>query len=223
MNIGLICEFLDTYSGRDKILRTLSYATKLATVGTINKETEAKLKIFSSQMSGCRVVLRLMDDLPTLHSAVSYGWGKQETDWMIRWLDLLQIAVDIIFNPLEHICWAGEHKLIRINTVSWDNATTWFWIIALHLALFKSLRKLNQLKQCQIKQTDNSVNGQRQNELLISTRLILDISYAISYLPSGILWGGQMKTWQVGALGTVSSLIGLYQALSKMAKQKKDL
>lgn len=60
-----------------------------------------------------------------------------------------------------------------------------------------------------------SLNEQRQNMLLTCTRIILDISYAISYLPPGVLWGGRLKTWHVGALGTISSLIGLYQALSR--------
>jgi len=50
---------------------------------------------------------------------------------------------------------------------------------------------------------------------------MLDISYAISYLPPGVLWGGRLKTWHVGALGTISSLIGLYQALSRQMKSWK--
>ena len=44
--------------------------------------------------------------------------------------------------------------------------------------------------------------------------------YAVSYLPPGTFWGGKLKTWHVGALGTLSSLIGLYQALSQRAKHK---
>lgn len=62
------------------------------------------------------------------------------------------------------------------------------------------------------------LNEQRQSALLTCTRIMLDISYAISYLPPGVLWGGRLKTWHVGALGTISSLIGLYQALSRRVK-----
>lgn len=58
-------------------------------------------------------------------------------------------------------------------------------------------------------------------ELLICVRLMLDISFAISYLPVGVLWGGHLKTWHVGALGTLSSLIGFYQALSERMQDKK--
>ena len=51
---------------------------------------------------------------------------------------------------------------------------------------------------------------------------MLDLSYAVSYLPPGKLWGGRLSAWQVGALGTISSFIGLYQALSKRIAEKKS-
>ncbi|KZC08988.1 PREDICTED: peroxisomal membrane protein 11C [Dufourea novaeangliae] len=232
MDIALISEYLETYQGRDKFLRTLSYMSKLATLGTSSKEIEKKLKILSSQMSGCRIILRLLDDIPMIHYAITYGCGKKEPDWLLRWTELIQIAVDIIFCPIEHIYWAGEHELIKINVEKWDNVSTWFWIISLHLSLIKSGRKLKKLNNykthlgetnCDARAALKTVSKQRWSELLTSTRLLLDISYAVSYLPPGVFWGGQLKTWQVGALGTVSSLIGLYQALSKRAEQKKYL
>lgn len=65
-------------------------------------------------------------------------------------------------------------------------------------------------------------NALKKDEVLNCVRLALDISYAVSYLPSGTLWGGQMKTWQVGALGTITSVIGLYQAFSKQLSKKKS-
>ncbi|OAD56228.1 Peroxisomal membrane protein 11C [Eufriesea mexicana] len=227
MNISLISEYLETYQGRDKFLRTLSYMTKFAMLGASSNETKKKLQIFSSQLSECRVILRLLDDMPMIHYAMTYGWGKQEPDWLIRYAELIQISVDIIFCPIEHISWAGNHKLIQINTKVWNNVSTWFWIISLHLSLLKSLRKLNKfsnyktlLDETNVSTRKNKValktiGKQRWSELLTCIRLVLDISYAVNYLPSGILWGGQLKTWQVGALGTLSSLIGLYQALSK--------
>ncbi|CAK9820824.1 Peroxisomal membrane protein 11C [Anthophora plagiata] len=230
MDITLISEYLETYPGRDKCLRTLSYMAKFATLGASSKETEKKLKIFSSQLSGSRVILRLLDDIPMIHYAMSYGWGKQEPDWLIRWAELIQITVDTIFCPIEHIHWAGEHNLIKINTEKWDNASTWFWIVSLHLSLFKSLRKLKMFNNykthlfetnCDTKAALKTVCKQRWNELLTCTRLVLDISYAVSYLPLGTFWGGRLKIWHVGALGTLSSLIGLYQALSKRADHKK--
>ncbi|KAL0122007.1 hypothetical protein PUN28_007061 [Cardiocondyla obscurior] len=220
-------DYLETYSGRDKMLRTLSYAAKFLTVCTSSESTEKKLKTFGSQMSECRTMLRLLDDLPMFHFALTYGWGKQEPDWLIRWSQVMQNVVDVIYSPIEHIAWAGQHNIVSINNEKWDLTTTWFWIISLHLSLFKTLRLLQKLQKYKIELEKNKSNTQtvlkdlgkqRQNALLACTRSVLDISYAISYLPPGVLWGGRLKTWHVGALGTLSSLIGLYQALSRQIK-----
>lgn len=149
---------------------------------------------------------------------------------MIRWAELIQIAVNTVFCPIEHIAWAGTHKLIKINIEAWDNTSTWFWIISLHLSLLKSLQKLKKFNNYKTHLCENTydirialkaISKQWWNELLTSTRLALDISYAVSYLPPGVFWGGKLKAWQVGALGTLSSLIGLYQALNKRSAHKR--
>jgi len=227
MDLPLVSDYLETYSGRDKMLRTLSYAAKLLTVCTSSKSTERKLKTFGSQMSECRVMLRLLDDLPTFNCVMTYGWGKQEPDWLIRWSQVIQNIVDIVYSPIEHIAWAGQHNIVSINIDKWDLTTTWFWIISLHLSLLKSLRLLQKLQKHKIRlgrsnpnvqTTLKDIDEQRRSALVACTCIMLDITYAISYLPPGVLWGGRLKTWHVGALGTISSLIGLYQALSRRLK-----
>lgn len=77
MDLPLLDDYLETYSGRDKMLRTMSYMAKLLTVCTSSKNSEKKLKTFGSKMSECRVMLRLLDDIPALHCMLTYGWGKQ--------------------------------------------------------------------------------------------------------------------------------------------------
>lgn len=77
MDLGLIADYLETYEGRDKFLRTLSYSAKLATVLTKSNEKIEKFKLFGSQMSNCRVILRLLDDIPLLYAAVNHGRGRQ--------------------------------------------------------------------------------------------------------------------------------------------------
>ncbi|OXU30628.1 hypothetical protein TSAR_003642 [Trichomalopsis sarcophagae] len=231
MNIALISDYLDTYEGRDKFLRTLSYAAKLASGFPSSDDTADKFKSFGSKMSGARVILRLLDDIPNIHHAMSYGWGQQEPDWFIRTIELIKIAVDTFYGPVEHICWAGENKLIPIDVDKWGNATVWFWIGSLYLSLIKTLRKYKLLKKQEMSFSKTGLDPrfnkaklrhQQNNELLICLRLMLDLSYAVSYLPAGTLWGGKFSAWQVGALGTISSLIGIYQALSKRIAQKNS-
>ncbi|XP_012271146.1 peroxisomal membrane protein 11C [Orussus abietinus] len=227
---AIISNYLDTYQGRDKILRTLSYMAKLATGMTRSDDAATRFKKFGSELSGCRVMLRLLDDIPNLHSAITYGLGAQEPDWLIRCAELLQITVHLFYGPIEHICWAGDRKIVAIDTKAWDSATIWCWIVSISLSLFKSIRRLQQLKNnktcldksnCESRIALKTISSQRNSEILTSIRLILDVSYAVSYLPPGILWGGRLTTWQVGALGTVSSLIGLYQSIHKEVAHQK--
>jgi len=231
MSIEVISEYLDSYEGRDKFLRTLAYAAKLASGFPASNKTSDKFKSFSSKMSGARVILRLLDDIPNIHHAMTYGWGQKEPDWFIRTIELIKICVDTFYGPVEHLCWAGENKLIPLNTEKWGNATVWFWIASLYLSLLKTLRKYRLLKKQELSfkkdELDPRFNkvklrNMQNNELLVCLRLTLDLSYAVSYLPPGTLWGGKFSAWQVGALGTISSLIGVYQALSKRMTQKKN-
>lgn len=229
MNLTTLSEVLETYEGRDKFLRLLSYMGKLGTAISTPKDVAIKSQIFSRQISGCRVILRLLDDIPMLNYVISYGWGKEEPDVVIRYANLLQNLVDIIYYPIEHTAWAGQNKLVSVNVAPLDDATTWCWLISLYLSLVKSVRKINQLQKhktclkeshCDIGVALRQLKAQQRDQLWTCLRLVLDLSYAVNYLPAGILWGGKFKTWHVGALGTVSSFIVLYQLLNKRAIRK---
>lgn len=77
MNLSETSSFLQTYSGRDKFIRILCYSSKLISGLTSDKELARKYGIFSSQLSACRMTLRLFDDLPMLKSTLDYGFGKE--------------------------------------------------------------------------------------------------------------------------------------------------
>jgi len=54
---------LQTYTGRDKILRTAGYVAALLSGSVKNEENVKKLIIISRQISNSRVVLRFFDDI----------------------------------------------------------------------------------------------------------------------------------------------------------------
>jgi len=54
---------LQTYTGRDKILRTVGYVASLLSGSAKNEETAKKLVTISRQISNGRVVLRFFDDI----------------------------------------------------------------------------------------------------------------------------------------------------------------
>lgn len=57
------------------------------------------------------------------------------------------------------------------------------------------------------------MEAQVQAEVLTLLSNVADLANAIHWLPRGILWAGCFPPWLVGLLGTVSSLLSVYQAV----------
>lgn len=68
--------------------------------------------------------------------------------------------------------------------------------------------------------TLKKLEAKERMEMISVFRLTLDFIHASSTLPDGYLWGGKLSNFTVGAIGSTSSLIGLYQyfARKRLAK-----
>lgn len=222
-----ICAVLETYKGRDKVLRTLCYSTKLVGGLTDNPQFAKRWETFSSQMSATRAVLRLLDDLPMLKYTLEYGLGKEEPDKFMASVGVATNFVDQVYYPIEKMAWLAEHKLISGHDGKpWDTASSVCWVISIYLTLMRSLRYVNILQQhkaCIDAKTDQSalrkLLATQQLEMLMCIRLSLDFVHAVNTLPPGFLWSSKLKSWHVGLIGTLSSVLGMYQLFAKRAIQ----
>lgn len=225
-----VCQMLSNYNGRDKVIRTLCYAAKLASTMSTDPTTVQKLKIFSSKMSQTRATLRLFDDLPQLQSTLQYGLGSSEPDKAMSIIGVIGNIADTIYYPIDKTCWLAEHKLLHVkNPGFWDMLSSLFWLLSNYLNLIRTLRLISitkyHEKHCDkpsnIK-VDPYINQMKQLLQNISIiRNCIDIIHAGSTLPNGMLWGGKLKAWQVGLIGTISSLLGMYQFLAKQRLAKR--
>lgn len=77
MKLQKFSDYIDTYSGRDRVMRILYYSSQLVGGLTSSKVLGHKLDILSDQINSCRTVLRLFDDIPMLCYTLSYGLGKE--------------------------------------------------------------------------------------------------------------------------------------------------
>ena len=83
MAAEFLVSVLETYRGREKLMRILQYASFLASGGLQNLSRESsgeKFRIFAEAISECRTVLRLFDDAAMFSYARNYGTGKQVGD-----------------------------------------------------------------------------------------------------------------------------------------------
>lgn len=216
--INEFCDIIDTYGGRDKVMKALCYGAKLIAgyYGDRQPELAKRYAIASSRISGARATLRLIDDIPMIQYALEYGWGQNEKDRIMAVLGVTANIVDLLYYPVEKICWLAEHKIVRIkNTDCWDNVNTVFWVLGVYLNLMRTLRnfgltqqKINKIKDPKNSPDDEKLVKKQRIEMLSLVRLSLDFIHAASYLPKGYLWGGKLSTFQIGAVGTMSAGIG---------------
>uniref|UniRef100_A0A1A9ZW44 Peroxisomal membrane protein 11C n=1 Tax=Glossina pallidipes TaxID=7398 RepID=A0A1A9ZW44_GLOPL len=224
------CDIIDTYGGRDKVMKALCYGTKLIGGYYADRKPELakRYAIASSRISGARATLRLIDDIPMIQYALEYGWGQNESDRVMALLGVTANLVDLLYYPVEKICWLAEHRIVDVHNYDyWDKVNTMFWVLSVYLNLMRTLRnfglnqkKLNKLNEMQKPSIDDAVVRKHRLEICSLVRLSLDFVHAVSYLPKGYLWGGKLSTLQVGAVGTLSSFLYLYQIFTKRKLNK---
>jgi len=67
--------YLTSYAGRDKFLKALCYGFKFVTCLTKDPEKIEKCKVFSSELSNCRAILRFLDYIPVINDIRTNGLG----------------------------------------------------------------------------------------------------------------------------------------------------
>ncbi|NXI62731.1 PX11C protein, partial [Anseranas semipalmata] len=220
---GLVAA-LESYRGRDRVVRALCYGCQLAGGALAGPQTPpvglpGSLLALSAQLSHCRTVLRLFDDLAMLSYSRGYGLGPKDEDGLVRGLSVLCNLADQLYYPCEHIAWAADTGIIRASSRKWWDVSTVLWGFSLLLGILRSLRilfqlrrKLRQQKCTSSPQSQKKMKAQVKAEVLSIVSNMADLSNAVHWLPPGFLWAGQFPPWLVGLLGTISSLIGIYQA-----------
>ncbi|XP_063057108.1 peroxisomal membrane protein 11C [Engraulis encrasicolus] len=225
-----VVKLLESYRGRDKVVRTLCYGSQL--VGGVLSQKSGRpsevgksLLLFSAQLSHCRTVLRLFDDLSMVAYTRSYGLGRREEDGLVSCISVLTNVADQLYYPCEHIAWAADAELIKVQSDRWWTLSTLLWAASLLLGALRSIRVILLLRRKlrehrRTRQQDSASDGralrrecqqQITMEMLSVVSCLADLSNAVHWMPPGVLWAGRFPSWMVGLMGTVSSFIGLYQ------------
>lgn len=60
------------------------------------------------------------------------------------------------------------------------------------------------------------------SEVLTLLSNLADLANAVHWLPPGVLWAGRFPPWLVGLMGTISSLLSMYQAARASSTAEAD-
>ncbi|XP_049870830.1 peroxisomal membrane protein 11C-like [Pectinophora gossypiella] len=223
-----ICELLDSYNGRDKVVRLACYAFKL--YGCI--KNEKPWQTAGSRLSNARLMLRLFDDIPMLRHTYNYGLGKHESSKIAAALGVLANAVDQAFLPVEKACWLYEVGVLKLSdktAETLDTVSTALWAASLYISLLQTIRLIRQLwwsRECLQSSSEGGADAKTKLDVrlalqaVVAGKLCLDITHAVSCLPAGWLWGGRIGNTKVAAIATTSSVIGIamYFARKRLLK-----
>ncbi|XP_011837433.1 PREDICTED: peroxisomal membrane protein 11C isoform X2 [Mandrillus leucophaeus] len=143
---------LESYRGRDRLIRVLGYCCQL--VGGVlveqcptRSEVGTRLLVVSTQLSHCRTILRLFDDLSMFVYTKQYGLGAQEEDAFVRWVSVLGNLADQLYYPCEHVAWAADARVLHVDSSRWWTLSTALWALSLLLGVARSLWMLLKLRQ----------------------------------------------------------------------------
>ncbi|XP_005413247.1 PREDICTED: peroxisomal membrane protein 11C isoform X1 [Chinchilla lanigera] len=219
---------LESYRGRDRLIRTLGYCCQL--VGGVllercpaRSEVGTRLLAVSAQLSHCRTVLRLFDDLAMFLYTKQYGLGTEEEDAFVRGVSVLGNIADQFYYPCEHLAWAADAKVLHVDSARWWTLSTALWGLSLLLGVARSLWMVLKLRQrlrspaaaftSRLPRSKRkAMEAQMRSEVLTLLSNLADLANAVHWLPPGVLWAGRFPPWLVGLMGTISSLLSVYQA-----------
>ncbi|XP_040846292.1 peroxisomal membrane protein 11C isoform X2 [Ochotona curzoniae] len=143
---------LESYRGRDRLIRTLGYCCQL--LGGVLLECRpaesragTRLLAASAQLSHCRTVLRLFDDLAMFVYTKQYGLGAEEEDALVRWASVLGNMADQLYYPCEHLAWAADAKVLHVDSARWWAVSTALWGVSLLLGIARALRMVQKLRR----------------------------------------------------------------------------
>ncbi|XP_068625572.1 peroxisomal membrane protein 11C-like [Battus philenor] len=203
-----ICSLLEVHANRDKVVSLVSYTLKLW--GATAKSPP--LLTASARIAGARATLRLFDDPAALRALFRYGLGKQEG---LLWgsLGVANGLLNLSYLQGEKLVWLLDTGVLKLPPELAERvriAHKLFWSLSAIVGLIRSLRALHLTSLMMKSDNRPKCAGVRFTQAsLTSTKLLLDVVHAVSWLPRGWLWGGALTTTQAATAATASAVIGL--------------
>ncbi|BFZ25201.1 hypothetical protein BsWGS_28240 [Bradybaena similaris] len=231
-NLATIVRVLETYRGRDRALRLTSYVGMFL-AGNGKTPAQVKWRIISGELSACRSILRLFDDLPMLFYNMNASFGLKEKG-ILQPLEFVISLLNQSYYLIEHIAWFRQKQILKGNSAVFSLLGLANWALSLLGEITKSLIKLCRLQSqakrlhkqqdldknesgtvspqnIEIKENLKKLSAEQKDLLLLLVQYSADFTNAVSWLPPGVLWAQKLHPSTNGILGIIASLIMFYR------------
>ncbi|XP_050677780.1 peroxisomal membrane protein 11C-like [Leptidea sinapis] len=205
--VNEFCDLLQSHANRDKVVALTSYTLKLWGA-TSSSQT---VMTASARLAGARATLRLFDDAAALKILYNYGLGKHEGPvWGA--LGVTNSAFTLAYLQAEKLVWLLDTGVLKLSDDIAFNVRTahkLFWSLSAFLGLIRSIRTLH-MAAVNLKSNRTKCAPARFTQAaLTSTKFLLDVVHAVSWLPPGWLWGSAMKTSHAASVAAASGVLAL--------------
>ncbi|XP_065884916.1 peroxisomal membrane protein 11C-like [Dysidea avara] len=228
-NLSAVSSFLENHYSRDKVFRTAQFSALL-----LSGLSQQRLPVLSEklvriyqQFSHVRLVLRLADDLPMLAYTLKSAFARDKSDSFLHWSTLLSNISIQLYYPLEHLAWLSDSSLVSFSSGRLWRVALLCWVVYSIIKLLQTVYNLRAINAMKNKKGSGSqsakhgvdVGGQRlqRRQSVITLGLvqyICDLLCGLHWLGWGPL-SNKLPTSLLGLLGTISSVVQLYQHLTR--------
>ncbi|KAJ0177634.1 hypothetical protein K1T71_006507 [Dendrolimus kikuchii] len=206
--VNEICDLLQTHANRDKVVSLTSYVLKLW--GLTAKRQD--LLTASARLASARAALRLFDDAAALKVTLSYGSGKQEGP-LWGTLGIAGNTFTLAYLQAEKLVFLIDTGVLRVSKETEFQVKTThklFWSLSAFIGFIRSIRALH-ISALVLKSPSapKCASARLTQASLTTTKLVLDVIHAVSWLPPGWLWGNRLTARQASSVATASAICAL--------------
>ncbi|XP_018014820.1 peroxisomal membrane protein 11C [Hyalella azteca] len=221
MSASLMPFVLDNLSDlrvREKLLRLCQHLAIFASPH-LAPHNQAKLDRISCDIGLARLVFRSFDELPKLRTTfVTYHNKPRQNcgalDRLMWLLSVLGNVCDSLYYPAEKIAWLWP---ANPRAASCKTVATKLWVMSLFCTILRTLLTMRQLKR------DKKLGSSEERGKLYRQQVLTLIMSAADFKNGmTMLYSSTGSRSQIGALGSLSSLLGLYSVLRAKRQQLLD-
>ncbi|KAL0881400.1 hypothetical protein ABMA27_001268 [Loxostege sticticalis] len=206
--VNELCDLLQSHANRDKVVSLASYVLKLWGATADSKS----LLTASARIAAARATLRLFDDAAALKNALAYGLGEKEGAFWGS-LGVLSSTFTLAYLQAEKAAWLMDTGVLVVSKDTEFQIRTahkLFWSLSAFVGLVRSLKSLHATAVA-LKEPERPkcAPARYRQASLTTTKLILDVIHAVSWLPPGWLWGSRLSAQHASGVATASAVLGL--------------
>ncbi|KAM3967100.1 peroxisomal membrane protein 11C [Aphomia sociella] len=208
MVVNEFCDLLQNHANRDKVVSLASYLLKLWGSSSQRKD----LLTASARLASARASMRLFDDAAALKTWLAYGLGKQDG---LIWgtLGVANSVFSLSYLQAEKLMFLIDVGVIAVSKDTDFKVRTahkLFWSLASFVGFLRSIRSLHATAKLLKSQNRTKCAPARYKQAcLTSTKLLLDVIHAVSWLPPGWLWGGRLSAQRASTVASASAILAL--------------